>query len=72
MKRDVKRLLKSLYDDLRYNVKLIDEHNEHCRIAMSIGDITTARFYDLRSLGLVEDNQRLITTINEIEKRVSK
>ena len=71
MRQDIKRLLKTLYDDLRSNVKLIDEYDEKYRFAMSIDDVTTAKFYNLRSLSLVEDNRRLITTISEIEKRVS-
>ena len=71
MRRNVKRLLNNLYDDLSYNVKLIDRYIELHGFAISVGDDATAKFYNTQVTYLYERNKQIITTINEIEKRVS-
>ena len=71
VKKDVKFLLKILYDELNFNVKLIDKYDRNCKTALSIGNVDTAMFYDRHCRRLEDEIRRIITTINEIEKRVS-
>ena len=71
MKRRYKRLLKMLYDDAYSKCKLVNDYYRHSKFAKSIGAIRTAEYFDELARLQSEENERILTAIYEIEKRVS-
>ena len=71
MKMRLKTLLNQLYKELSHNIKDIEECEELYRKAISINDYDSAYYYNVRSSVLDEEGNRILITINEIEKRVS-
>lgn len=79
MRMGVNRLLKQLHNELSFNSRKIDEYEKYCRQYRLIGEIFKTNCYSIMMAdryerlaeALVEENERILTTIREIEKRVS-